>query len=237
MKTLSFAALAGLFVLAPRVAEARSFRVNDIPNGKSYGCISCHTSNTGHKNTSFGDDSEAFLVGGGSKSTRHTDWAALCPLDSDGDGFTNGEELNDPACTWKRGQANPGGETSNPGKASSVLAGACGDGVLDPGEDCDGAASAAASCDEIGQGDGLLGCTAGCKYDTSQCAGGSGSGATSGGNTTGGSGGGSSSRYASTPPILPSACSYGPATADSALAVAVGVAALAIVALKRRSRG
>lgn len=231
MKPLAFAALAGLFVLAPRVAEARSFRVNDIPNGKSYGCISCHTSNTGHKNTSFGDDSEAFLVGSGSKSTRHVDWAALCPLDSDGDGFTNGEELNDPACTWKRGQANPGGETSNPGKASSVPAGACGDGVLDPGEDCDGAASAASSCDEIGQGDGLLGCTAGCKYDTSQCAGGAGSG----GNTTGSGGGEDASRYANTPPILPSACSYCPETADSAFAV--GVAALAIMAVKRRSRG
>ena len=30
-------------------------------------------------------------------------WAALCPLDSDGDGFTNGEELGDPDCVWVAG--------------------------------------------------------------------------------------------------------------------------------------
>ncbi|KAF6776626.1 hypothetical protein AHF37_03881 [Paragonimus kellicotti] len=30
-------------------------------------------------------------------------WDKLCPLDSDGDGFTNGEELGDPQCVWKLG--------------------------------------------------------------------------------------------------------------------------------------
>lgn len=28
-------------------------------------------------------------------------WAAVCDLDSDGDGFTNGEELLDPNCVWR----------------------------------------------------------------------------------------------------------------------------------------
>ena len=30
---------------------------------------------------------------------------ALCEADSDGDGLTNGQELGDPCCTWKRGDA------------------------------------------------------------------------------------------------------------------------------------
>ena len=28
----------------------------------------------------------------------------LCQMDSDGDGYTNGQELGDPCCTWKQGQ-------------------------------------------------------------------------------------------------------------------------------------
>jgi len=34
-------------------------------------------------------------------------WAQLCLIDTDGDGFTNGEELGDPDCTWRVGDANP----------------------------------------------------------------------------------------------------------------------------------
>ena len=30
-------------------------------------------------------------------------WANVCELDSDQDGFTNGEELGDPNCQWRRG--------------------------------------------------------------------------------------------------------------------------------------
>ena len=31
--------------------------------------------------------------------------AALCRKDSDGDGLTNGQELGDPDCVWKKGEA------------------------------------------------------------------------------------------------------------------------------------
>ena len=150
-------------------AEARSFRVKDIPNGNKYGCVSCHTSNSGKTNTAFGNDSEKYLVGGGSKSQRHTDWASLCPLDSDGDGYTNGQELGDPDCTWAEGDPNPAGMITNPGAAGDGMG--CGNGAVDAGESCDGTKTHAFSCAELTLGKGLLGCTPDCAYDTSKCTG------------------------------------------------------------------
>jgi dopamine beta-monooxygenase len=49
----------------------------------------------------------------------------LCRKDSDGDGFTNGQELGDPDCTWIKGWpqrtalAHPGISTSKPPPAAS----------------------------------------------------------------------------------------------------------------------
>ena len=52
----------------------------------------------------------------------------LCQLDSDGDGFTNGEELGDPDCTWQEGDpVQCTGCPSHPGDASE--AGLCGTGL------------------------------------------------------------------------------------------------------------
>lgn len=54
---------------------------------------------------------------------------ALCQQDSDGDGHTNGEELGDPCCNYKAGDAEWAGKRanvstiSNPGKAESVPVG------------------------------------------------------------------------------------------------------------------
>ena len=50
---------------------------------------------------------------------------ALCRADSDGDGLTNGEELGDPCCTWREGQA-PARSTdiSDPALAESTAAAA-----------------------------------------------------------------------------------------------------------------
>lgn len=227
------ALVAAFSVSLASTAEARSFRVKDIPNGNKFGCVSCHTSNSGKTNTAFGDDSEMFLVGTGFKSQRHTDWASLCPLDSDGDGFTNGVELGDPGCTWTLGQPNPAGPTSNPGKASSVPTATCGNGKIDAGESCDGAAMSASSCDEIGAGNGLLACTAQCTFDTTDCS-------EDPPSTSGGEGGGASdaSHYASAPPVLPTACSAttGSPKEWSAGAAVLGTVALAVVRRRRAAR-
>ena len=48
-------------------------------------------------------------------------WATLCAMDSDGDGYTNGQELGDPSCVWTAG-ATPARvyDISHPGLWSSV---------------------------------------------------------------------------------------------------------------------
>lgn len=49
----------------------------------------------------------------------------LCRMDSDGDGFTNGQELGDPDCTWVKGQPQrTAAAVSHPGLATSVPAAA-----------------------------------------------------------------------------------------------------------------
>ncbi len=96
----------------------RVFRVDMIPNGGSVGCTACHDSAGGPRNA-FGQAVETWVTPGGME----TFWsAALAALDSDGDGFTNGQELQDPGGQWKTGDAAPGNSlwVSNPGDANSV---------------------------------------------------------------------------------------------------------------------
>lgn len=47
----------------------------------------------------------------------------------------------------------------------------CGNGQLDPGEDCDGSLLGGATCIDLGFTGGTLGCTAACTFDTSACTG------------------------------------------------------------------
>jgi hypothetical protein len=99
-------ALVGL-ALAAAPAAARSDYVDRIPNGGVHDCDNCH--------------------GGGAFKS---DWdrlgwgAKLARKDSDGDGFSNGEELQDPDGRWRPGRADPGdrGLVSNPGDRRSVPA-------------------------------------------------------------------------------------------------------------------
>lgn len=161
--------LAVLSAGAP-LAEARSFRVNEIPNGAHRSCETCHETDGGIVFNAFGSDVRSFLVGEGAASGRHVDWAALAGRDSDGDGFTNGQELGDPGGTWRTGDASPGGVPSAPGDPESVpVSGSCGDGQLSPAETCDGAELRGATCESQNLGSGSLACTAECRLDTSGC--------------------------------------------------------------------
>lgn len=83
----------------------RSFRVSKVPHGTKYSCNTCHTSGGGSPLNSFGLDVEARVTPNGLENFWDHELAAL---DSDGDGFTNGEELQDPGGLWSEGTVNPG---------------------------------------------------------------------------------------------------------------------------------
>jgi len=158
------------FLAVAATAEARPFRVNDIPNGSKFGCLNCHGNTKATYNTDFGSDARNYLIPGGAISGQHIDWTPLCPLDSDRDGWTNGQELGDPECVWKAGDTNPKGSLTNPGVYESAPPPVCGSGVLEANEACDGDLFAETNCASLGAGEGTLGCTAECEFDYSGCA-------------------------------------------------------------------
>lgn len=93
---------------------ARSWRVSQVPNGNSFSCTLCHVrpNGAGPKNA-FGDAVGA-VVG---RASRAEFWSAtLAQLDSDGDGFTNGQELGDPDGD---GAPIPKAQVTHPGDANS----------------------------------------------------------------------------------------------------------------------
>lgn len=101
-----------------QVTEAKMFRVVQIPNGNKFQCSNCHIKpDGGSKLTPFGNDVKKYL------SNSNVQWGPeLAKLDSDNDGFTNGQELLDPDGTWSIGQANPGdpNNVGNPGDSKST---------------------------------------------------------------------------------------------------------------------
>lgn len=99
--------MGGLAILGtPLSSEAKSSWSNRLPFGMELSCAACHSGIPSPRN-SFGND-----YNGNWNST-------LAAQDSDGDGFTNGEELGDPSGTWNQGDPNPAGGFSNPGDANS----------------------------------------------------------------------------------------------------------------------
>jgi uncharacterized protein (TIGR03382 family) len=162
------------------VAEARPFRVGDIPNGSKNTCLNCHGDTKGSVRTDFGSDAQNFLEPG-TVQLAHVNWAPLCPLDSDGDGWTNGKELGDPNCTWKAGDPNPNAYVWNPGDPASHPLPVCGNGKLDADEPCEGSMLSETDCAIEDAGEGTLGCTAECKLDYSGCSSPPGETASSGG--------------------------------------------------------
>ena len=107
--TLALVASSGFLV-------ARSPRTGQVPNGNVKACFTCHVTPGGPRNA-FGQEIEAnHLSTPGAAGT--VQWSpALAALDSDGDGFSNGVELQDPEGTWTAGQPFPGDPTlvTNPG--------------------------------------------------------------------------------------------------------------------------
>lgn len=169
MRAVSLLAAFAVISVWSAAAEARNFRVNDIPNGSKFTCLNCHGELEAKTFTKFGTNARQNLEDTGPIQEAHVEWAGLCPLDSDGDGSTNGQELGDPNCTWVKGQGNPGGSITNPGQPDSSSSGECGNGHLNASEECDGAELSASNCLAIDAGVGELGCNADCTFDYSDC--------------------------------------------------------------------
>jgi hypothetical protein len=95
-KQIAALAVAGALigVLHAGKSQAKSPFVTAVPNAPD-SCLTCHTAPP-NLNV-FGLDVQATLAGG------LPNWLAVCALDSDNDGKTNGAELGDPCCVWKNG--------------------------------------------------------------------------------------------------------------------------------------
>ncbi len=125
MKILATVIVVALFMFdASPELEARSRRVGQLPNGGKFECNTCHTSGGGSPRNPFGIATFSFM--NTPSAAGNVEWVAeLAMLDSDGDGFTNGEELQDALGEWRIPAADPGmfSSVSNPGSALSVPSG------------------------------------------------------------------------------------------------------------------
>lgn len=90
-------------------AQARPFRVGQIPNGTVNSCANCHVNPAGGgARNDFGKLVERFFLDEVS-STGNVQWNAyLASLDADGDGASNGLELQDEYGEWSSGDPAPG---------------------------------------------------------------------------------------------------------------------------------
>jgi hypothetical protein len=165
------AALALVTVLTVSASsEARSFRVEQIPNGRKRSCLTCHGTDGGVVFNGFGSAVRSALAGEGPPQDRSVDWSLLWSQDSDGDGLTNGAELGDPNGTWRIGDPDPAGVVTSPGDPNNATTdGGCGDGILGAAETCDSDQLRGATCESQNLGQGEMLCGLDCRLDTTNC--------------------------------------------------------------------
>jgi len=98
----------------------RDKRVNQIPNGNVNSCSNCHANpNGGGTRTEFGELVRTKFL----DSNGDVIWnAELASIDADGDGISNGDELQDQFGSWSAGESAPGtlSSVSNPGDNNST---------------------------------------------------------------------------------------------------------------------
>jgi hypothetical protein len=117
-----FSVVIMVFGMMMPTSEAWDFRVGFLPNGTVNNCANCHINpGGGGARNAFGLAVQALVTPGGQQQF----WgSALAAVDSDGDGASNGVELQDPSGIWQAGSAAPGNAAlvTNPGDSNSVPA-------------------------------------------------------------------------------------------------------------------
>jgi hypothetical protein len=105
-------------ILSAIIVDARPQRVMQVPNTMNQ-CSTCHVSNQGGSLNPFGEDVDQTMSQPGPGGVAN--WQELFSIDSDNDGFTNGQELQDPNGEWTQGSPNPGDPNlvTAPGDANS----------------------------------------------------------------------------------------------------------------------
>lgn len=161
----------------PMYGHARGYRPNQLPGGVEFDCYMCHFREPFVRLTVFGFDvrdtllfredypeelPDGFFVG----PEGNVDWATVARLDSDGDGYTNGEELGDPEGLFVQGDEEPIFAFSRPDLPEDIP---CGSGTVEGPEQCDGAAFDGATCADYGFAGGVLACRDDCTVDTAGC--------------------------------------------------------------------
>lgn len=103
--------------LTTSILVSQSFRVSQIPNGGVNSCANCHLNpNGGGPRNSFGQTVESGFL----NSQGNVVWGpSLANLDSDGDGFSNGVELQNASGVWTGGTIGDPSKVTNPGDPQS----------------------------------------------------------------------------------------------------------------------
>ncbi|MBU1626388.1 formylglycine-generating enzyme family protein [bacterium] len=109
LKLSLFSFLAIAFLSLPFISFGSNTYSSKIPNGSVFSCDNCHG---GTFMNDFGND----FLGNNNKWNQ-----ILASKDSDGDGYTNGAELQDPNGSWFEGHPQPGdsNKVTNPGDPAS----------------------------------------------------------------------------------------------------------------------
>ena len=116
MKSVFVLVLFAMIFLFSNPVQSRDQYPDWIPNGRINSCSNCHVSAFGGgQRTPFGETVRDNLSSGIVR------WDLIFNIDSDGDGFTNGEELQDADGQWAFGKASPGNASlvTKPGDPNS----------------------------------------------------------------------------------------------------------------------
>ncbi len=111
-------------ILVTTTSFSRSFRVNQIPNGNVNGCANCHVNPAGGGvRNAFGQLVEKRFLSVPGESGQVQWGPVLASYDADGDGISNGEELQDPFGQWNIGSPSPGNAllVSEPGNPTNKI--------------------------------------------------------------------------------------------------------------------